>query len=74
MVIEIEPLEKLMDWLAENWFWLAVFGLFIWMHMGMHGGHGHGGHGHGEREPREHGHADSNGRGKHSTDAEKPPP
>ncbi len=31
-----------MDWLRENWFWVIVFGGFMWMHMG---GHGHGGHG-----------------------------
>ncbi len=34
-----------MDWIRENWFWLAVAVLFVWMHMKMHGGHGgHGGH------------------------------
>ena len=41
-----------MDWLRENWFWVFVIGLFVWMHTKMHGGHGghsgHGGHaGHG---------------------------
>lgn len=41
-----------MNWLRENWFWLAVVILFVWMHTKMHGGHGrhlgHGGHaGHG---------------------------
>lgn len=44
-----------MDWLRENWFWIVVAVLFIWMHARMHGGHGgrggcggqggHGGHG-----------------------------
>lgn len=35
-----------MDWLRENWFWLAVVVLFLWMHGKMHGAHGgHGGHG-----------------------------
>ena len=35
-----------MDWILENWFWLLVGVLFIWMHTRMHGGHGgHGGHG-----------------------------
>lgn len=35
-----------MDWLRENWFWLAVVVLFLWMHKEMHGAHGgHGGHG-----------------------------
>ena len=34
-----------MDWLAENWFWVLVFVLFIVMHMFGHGGHGkHAGH------------------------------
>lgn len=33
-----------MDWLRDNWFWLAVGALFIWMHIGRHGSHsGHGG-------------------------------
>jgi len=36
-----------MDWLRENWFWIAIVVFFIWMHKGMHGGHGHGGGGHG---------------------------
>ena len=26
-----------MEWLQENWFWLFVFVMFIWMHMGGHG-------------------------------------
>ena len=34
-----------MDWIRENWFWIVVTGLFLWMHTKMHGGHGHGGHG-----------------------------
>jgi hypothetical protein len=41
-----------MDWLRENWFWIAIVVFFIWMHKGMHGGHGgagHGGHGCGGR-------------------------
>lgn len=46
-----------MDWLLENWFWIVVAVLFIWMHTKMHGGHGghgHGGHGsHGARPPAE---------------------
>ena len=33
-----------MEWLQENWFWLFVFVMFIWMHMGGHGHGGHGGH------------------------------
>lgn len=31
-----------MDWLAENWFWVLIFILFIVMHMFGHGGHTHG--------------------------------
>lgn len=42
-----------MEWLRENWFWIVVVVLFIWMHTRMHGGHGGHGHGgcgaHGER-------------------------
>lgn len=41
-----------MDWLRENWFWVALGVLFLWMHLKGHGGHGaqgghsgHGGHG-----------------------------
>jgi hypothetical protein len=34
-----------MEWLRENFFWLVVGALFVWMHLKMHGGHGHGGHG-----------------------------
>jgi len=35
-----------MEWFRENWFWVVFGGLFLWMHMRMHGGHGHhGGHG-----------------------------
>lgn len=59
-----------MDWIRENWFWIVVGVLFIWMHTKMHGGHGHAGHGggggsgghiHGRREEpderKEEGHA-----------------
>ncbi len=52
-----------MDWIHENWFWVVVGVLFLWLHGRMHGGHGHaghgggcgGGHGHGrgENEPSE---------------------
>lgn len=39
-----------MEWLQQNWFWLAIFIAFIGMHLFGHGGHGggcggsHGGH------------------------------
>ena len=29
-----------MDWLAENWLWFLIFGLFIVMHLFGHGSHG----------------------------------
>ena len=31
-----------MDWLQNNWIWLAVAGGFIAMHFFGHGGHRHG--------------------------------
>lgn len=39
-----------MDWLTNNWLWIAFGAAFLWMHLKMHGGHGgcggsHGGHG-----------------------------
>lgn len=44
-----------MNWLAQNWVWVLVFVVFIWMHMsghGCHGGHGdHSGHGGKENKP-----------------------
>lgn len=40
-----------MRWFAENWFFLVVAVLFVFMHLG-HGGHG--GHGrHGAPRPRD---------------------
>ncbi len=27
-----------MDWLAQNWFWVALVGLFMGMHLFGHGG------------------------------------
>ena len=32
-----------MNWLSGNWIWLVLVGGMLWMHLGMH--HGHGGHG-----------------------------
>jgi len=54
-----------MDWLRENWFWVAIIVFFFWMHRG-HGGHGggcgggHGGHGGGS------GHGGHGGGGGHA--------
>lgn len=46
------PEEVEVNWLRENWLWIAVVIFFFWMHAKMHGGHGahggqegHGGHG-----------------------------
>lgn len=33
--------DNLMTWLAQNWFWVLLFAIFITMHLF---GHGHGGH------------------------------
>lgn len=53
-----------MAWIRDNWFWITVFILFLWMLTKMHGGHGHGGHGSGDHQghrdrndgPADHGH------------------
>jgi hypothetical protein len=34
-----------MEWIAENWFLILIFLLFVGMHMFGHGHGGHGGHG-----------------------------
>ena len=39
-----------MRWLSANWIWVVVVGGMLWMHLGMH--RGHGGHG-GSRRPQE---------------------
>ncbi len=44
-----------MDWLQENWFWVAILALFVWMHSG---GHGHGCHGGGHEHGGHDGHRD----------------
>ena len=36
-----------MEWLQNNWIWIALGGAFIAMHMFGHGGHG----GHNKRDP-----------------------
>lgn len=41
-----------MRWLGANWIWLVVVGGMLWMHLGMH--RGHGGHGHGGQSHRGH--------------------
>ena len=42
-----------MQWLRENWFFILISVLFVFMHMGHgHGGHSrHGGHGGERRRP-----------------------
>jgi len=32
-----------MRWLSANWIWIVAIGGMVWMHLGMHSGHG--GHG-----------------------------
>lgn len=59
-----------MSWLVENWFWLTVFGLFMWMHMGMHGSHGDHGPSHVEHSGGEVEQGGSNDRGERSTETE----
>lgn len=49
------------EFLQNNWFWLLLVGLFIWMHgsgmgCGGHGGHQHGGGDEKGRRPEENGH------------------
>lgn len=39
-----------MDWLAQNWFWVVLVGLFVGMHFTGHGCGGHGAHG-AEKDP-----------------------
>lgn len=60
-----------MNWIRENWFWIVVTVLFIWMHSKMHGSHGSAGHG---RE----GHEGGGGCGGHrhgdQRDEEREPP
>lgn len=35
-----------MDWLVQNWVWVLVLVVFVWMHSSGHGGcGGHRGHG-----------------------------
>lgn len=41
-----------MAWLAQNWFWVLIFVMFIGMHLFGHGGHMGGGCGHrGHKHP-----------------------
>jgi len=48
------------EFLRNNWFWILLIVLFLWMHRrgggcGAHGQHGGGGHGKPEAHPGEHG-------------------
>jgi hypothetical protein len=44
------------EFLQNNWFWIVVFGFFIWMHASGMGCGGHRGHGAGdEKKKREEG-------------------
>ncbi len=44
-----------MEWLSENWFWVAIAGVFIAMHFfgHRHGGHGGGCGGHKQQNSEE---------------------
>ncbi|MEX0691377.1 MAG: hypothetical protein WD934_04730 [Gemmatimonadales bacterium] len=33
-----------MNWLRDNWFWLGIGILFVWVHARMHAGHHRHGH------------------------------
>lgn len=59
-----------MNWIRENWFWIVVGVMFIWMHTRMHGGHGGGGGGCGghnhSRDPDEFQEPSSGGRRDHA--------
>ena len=42
-----------MSWLSRNWIWLVLVGGMLWMHLGMHRGHGgHSGHSMSQQPPR----------------------
>jgi len=44
------------EFLQNNWFWIAVFVFFVWMHASGMGCGGHGGHGDkNEKKKREEG-------------------
>lgn len=44
-----------MNWLSNNWVWLVLVAGMLWMHLGMH--RGHGGHSTRQNPPRS-GHQD----------------
>lgn len=42
-----------MNWLSNNWIWILFIGGMLWMHLGMHHGHGgHGGHAKNTHQPQ----------------------
>lgn len=50
---EEQPKGNEMNWLSSNWIWLLLIGAMLWMHLGMHRGHGgHGGHSMSQQPPR----------------------
>ncbi len=49
------------DFIQNNWFWILLVGLFIWMHASGMGCGGHGGHG---------SHGSGNNKNKEGNDAE----
>ncbi len=38
-----------MDWVIENWIWIALAILLVWLYTKMRGGHEHSGHEHGSQ-------------------------
>jgi hypothetical protein len=57
----------MLDWLADNWLWLGIGALFVWMHLRPGGCHAHGGHqdhdrhttGHPREDPADHAERDA---------------
>jgi len=45
-----------MDWVIENWIWIALAIVIVWLYTKMRGGHEHGGHEHGGQEGGGHEH------------------
>lgn len=62
----------MLRWLSANWIWVVVVGGMLWMHLGMH--RGHGGHGSGSHvrkgAPQER--RSSTGHGSHGQDPSQP--
>lgn len=60
----------MIEFLSENWTWIVFGAVFVWLHLGMHGGRGHGSagggcgaHAHGSQPHDEHAGDDRMARG-----------